>query len=147
MEMLYAHNNSNDRRKRPRRNILNQPSYSLSNNHHQSIMKFLHHRQCHDKKVEQPPLQSPSMSLTKQVDAVQDEFIAVISVMQESESSTGAYDPMGRYSYSDKDDKLLSSTSPPLVNVDCRSRMLSWCSNVSVPLLDNCIMCGLASLY
>ena len=94
-------------------------------------MKFLHHRQCRDKKAEQPPLQSSSMPLTKHADAVQDELIAVISAMQESESSTGSYNPMGRYSYSDKDDKL-HSTSPPLVNVDCRSRMLGWCSNVSV---------------
>jgi len=143
--MLYAHNKLNNSRKRPRRNILNQSSYSLSNNNHQSIMKFLHHRQCHDKKVEQPPLQSSCMSLTKHTDAVQDEFIAVISAMQESEGSTGAYNPMGRYSYSDKDDNLHSTS--PLVNIDCRSRMLGWTSNVSVPLLDNCIMCGLASLY
>ena len=139
------HNKLNNSRKRPRRNILNQSSYSLSNNHHQSIMKFLHHRRCRE--AEQPPLQSSCMSLAKHTDAVQDELIAVISAMQESESSTGAsYNPTLRYSYSDKDDNL-HSTSPPLVNVDCRSRMLGWCSNVSVPLLDDCIMCGSTSLY
>jgi len=107
-------------------------------------MKFLHHRQC--RKAEQPPLQSSCMSLAKHTDAVQDELIAVISAMQESESSTGAYNPTLRYSYSDKDDNL-HSTSPPLVNVDCRSRMWGWCSNVSVTLLNDCIVCGLTSLY
>ena len=106
-------------------------------------MRFLLHH-CHDKKAEQQPLQ-PSMSLTKQVDAVQDEFIAVISAMQESESSTGAYNPTLRYSYSDKE--KLHSTSPPLVNVDCRSKMLGWCSNVSVSLLDDYTICASTSLY
>ena len=108
-------------------------------------MKFLHHRQW--KRAEQPPLQSPSMSLAKHVDAVQDELIAVISAMQESESSTGAYNPTLRYSYSNEDDKLHSS-SPPLVNVDCRSRMLRWCSNVSVSLLYYmCLDITILTLY
>ena len=107
-------------------------------------MKFLHHRQW--KRAEQPPLQSPSMSLAKHVDAVQDELIAVISTMQESESSTGAYNPTLRYSYSDKE--KLHSTSPPLVNVDCRSRMLRWCSNVSVSLLYYmCLDITILTLY
>ena len=64
---------------------------------------------------------------------VRDELIAIIAAMQETESSGAAYDPSGKFVYPEHDDDCQSEDMS--VNIECRSRMLAWSSNVSVYVL------------
>ena len=78
--------------------------------------------------------ENPSSSLFHQKpgsdNMVRDELIAIIAAMQETESG-GAYDPSNKFVYPEHDDDNQSEDKLS-VNVECRSRMLDWCSNVSV---------------
>ena len=62
----------------------------------------------------------------------QDDLISVISAMQESEN--GLYNPTRKFTYHVNNiaDPMQCRSITPLVDEECRTRMLTWCSNVSI---------------
>ena len=62
----------------------------------------------------------------------QDDLISVISAMQESEN--GLYNPTRKFTYHVNNiaDPMQCQSITPLVDEECRTRMLTWCSNVSI---------------
>ena len=62
----------------------------------------------------------------------QDDLISVISAMQESEN--GLYNPTRKFTYHVNTiaDPMQCQSITPLVDEECRTRMLTWCSNVSI---------------
>ena len=82
-----------------------------------------------------PSSANPSSSGSDNI--VRDELIAIIAAMQETESGGAAYDPSGKFVYPEHDDDCQSEDMS--VNIECRSRMLAWSSNVSVYVLFSMI--------
>lgn len=66
----------------------------------------------------------------------QDDSVSIISAMQESEN--GAYNPKRKFTYHINDiaDTMQQETTP-LVDEECRTRMLTWCSNVSTCVVQS----------
>lgn len=117
-------------------------------------MKFpvaFHHRSgsgsCASRDHRAHDIMSPSPSASAmpvpsppRVDGRSYELVSVIAAMHESENG-GLYDPSGRFDYRAAPGRGLQQTAcndrmvatpPPMVDDICRSKMLDWCSKVSI---------------
>ena len=73
-----------------------------------------------------------------------EDLISTMSTMQQKELDN--YNPLQRFEYplssntplpQDYDDDIINKKKTSIVDEECRTRMLKWCSNVSVSLLDD----------